>query len=118
MSRTYRTQMMDIDCGCGAEVRTSYRRNLEDSIRWYERRGIIPWKDCDCSGTKIDYFTRYNYKRDRKPWYSPTKDYKVTMQRVRRAKTKDAMVRAKKTSNYDGYESIPRVKNTNRWDWN
>lgn len=118
MSRTYRTQMMDIDCGCDADIESHYNKTFEESITFYKRRGIIPWKECDCSGTKIDYFTRHNYKRDRKPWYSPAKWYKVQTQRINRAKIEDAMKRAKKTLGYDGYENLPRFRNTNRWDWN
>ena len=105
MSRTYRTHVMEVDCNCGAPVWVPYGATEEHRLAFFTRRGIAPDRTCEC-GYKEECH-KYNYKRDRKSYGKADKKYKVLWQRVRRAKMKDAMAKAKKTEDYEGYNILP-----------
>ena len=105
MSRTYRRNQVELDCNCGEPVWRG-----EDRENYYIRQGIAPWRGCRCT-KKVDYFSKRNFKRDRKPYWKTPKVYKVIMNRKRRAVVRDHMVHEK-------YEIIPKFRRENDWIWN
>lgn len=118
MSRTYRRTMMQIDCNCGAPVESRFgwnqKRgcfdNLDKELQWSNSRGVPPQRTCEC-GVRYDYYSKRNWKRDRKNWYKPDKGYKEISRKHFRAKVRHEM-------NNHRYDTMPKLLNTDVWDWN
>jgi hypothetical protein len=106
---------MQVDCDCGAPLWLSYEETEEHRKAVWTRRGIAPWRTCRC-GYKEECH-KYNYKRDRKAYSKADKKYKVMHERIRRAKMKDAMSKAWKTEDYEGYNILPIFPRENNWAW-
>jgi hypothetical protein len=135
MSRTYRRSQVQLDCNCGAPIiteevvallsgetkklglRTFYINGI---CHWYWnssanrnnmwfRSGYAPERACNC-GVKYDFWTKRNFKRDRKPWFKPNKAAKMIRIRSNKAKEKSKMAQKR-------YDDIPFFKMTDRRDW-
>ena len=117
MSRTYRRCMLQLDCNCGAPVEESFCYNSkrgifyssDKNLRWSRSRQVPPDKTCEC-GVKYDYYSKRNWKRDRKNTWKPPKWYKVMKKRERKAKEKDAL-------RSHQYDSIPHFRKSDLRDW-
>ena len=70
MSRTYRTIMKMVDCGCGASLWNWGMNTLAYAVRHDE----APRRECQHH--LYDYYSRHNLKRDKKPWNKPSKEFK------------------------------------------
>lgn len=67
--------------------------------RTIRSRGRFDEFEVECKG----------YRRDRKPWWKPSKDFKKARRRQERMKAKQAV--------REGREP-PRVRKTDVWEWN
>jgi len=122
MSRTYRRDAVRLDCNCGAPIGWHLRwfwefgtQPIEEAQREEQRarsRGVVPDRVCNCwTNRHYDYYSKRNFKRDRKDWQKSSSDFKKVMQRRRRAKERNAMV-------HEDYDNIPIFHNENDWNWN
>lgn len=118
MSRTYRRSMLELDCNCGAPIfslvswnnRNGLIESLESVLRWSKSRGVSPWRTCNCE-TKTDYYSKRNWKRDRKnPWKSAS-SFKKVQKKHRKAKERHFM-------NNGNYDNVPIFRKENDRDWN
>ena len=117
MSRTYRRTMLELDCNCGALIEPHFSWNkgkLTESVERAVKRanswGLPPNRTCECE-TRYDYYSKRNWKRDRKNWFKSSSTFKKITKKSRKAKERSAM--AKKY-----YEDVPRFRNSNDYDWN
>ena len=111
MSRTYRRRdHIKRDCNCGASIFSFSGRSDHEEIIHSQRKGTIPLRDCRCDTWFPDY-TKRNFKRDRKNWNKPDKDYKKVTKKIRKAKEREAMAQKK-------YDCMPRFRKSDVWDWN
>jgi len=104
MSRTYRTIMKQVDCNCGAPIWNWGSHNEN----YFIRKDTAPYRECQHHF--YDYYSRHNWKRDRKPWNKPDKSYKVIKKKNRKAKERAAMQKKK-------YDNIPFFRKEDKWDW-
>lgn len=117
MSRTYRRTMLELDCNCGAPIEPRWSWNkgkiqesIQRELRWANSRGVPPERVCEC-GVKYDYYSKRNWKRDRKNYFKSSSTFKQITKKRRKAKERSAM--AKKD-----YEDVPCFRNSNDYDWN
>ena len=111
MSRTYRRRdHVERDCNCGAPIWTSWGKTEADMIASSRRHGTPPMRECRCDTYYYDNHKR-NYKRDRKDYFKPDKNYKTVTKKLRKAKERAAMQK-------HDYDNIPRFRNSDEWDWN
>ena len=118
MSRTYRRSMLQLDCNCGAPIESRVTWNnrkgliesIEPEIRWSKSRGVPPNRTCDCKD-KYDFYSKRNWKRDRKNWWKSDSSFKKVMKKHRKAKERHFM-------NNGNYDNIPIFRRENDRDWN
>lgn len=58
----------------------------------------------------LDYYSKRNSKRDRKPWHKSSKSWKKILANRRKSQVRQAM----KKGNYD---NIPTFHRENDWEW-
>ena len=118
MSRTYRRRCLRLDCNCGAPVEPRLTWNnkngmcesVQEEINRSRSRGEAVDRTCECE-PKYDYYSKRNYKRDRKHWDKPDKPYKQVSKQAFRARVKHCMDQLL-------YECMPVFMHTDQWDWN
>ena len=59
---------------------------------------------------KVDYYSKKNNKRDKKPWLKCSSDFKKMLKKRRRAQVRDAMSRK-------DYDNIPFFRTENDWNY-
>ena len=116
MSKTYRRDEVEMDCNCGAPIRPRYTYakgvrdwSVQQEIKTAIRKGCPVERECDCH-RKVDYFTKRNSKRDRKPWMKPKSNFKKMMRKARKAKVRAAM-------QHHDYDNIPRFRKEDMWNY-
>ena len=117
MSRTYRRSMLQLDCGCSSPIRLHWSwkkgkitKSIEPTLRWANSRGVPPDRECECE-IRYDYYSKRNWKRDRKNWWKPGTEFKEVSKRSFKAKVRHEMDNRR-------YDCMPVLKKTDVWDYN
>ncbi len=117
MSKTYRRSMLQLDCNCGAPIEPKWSWNkgkinesVNEELRRANSNGVPPDRTCECE-VKYDYYSKRNWKRDRKNWWKPGKSLKDVSRKLFKARVRHAMVQKK-------YDCMPVSKKTDVWDYN
>lgn len=113
--------MIPLDCNCGAKIGPSFyfywkkelptEKETEKMINKSKRKGLPPDRICNCcTNQHYDYFSKRNFKRDKKAWHKSSSSWKAVMAGNRKAKERHAMEKG-------DYENIPLFRRENDYNW-